>query len=457
MYRTVFFLTFLTLLLGLSPFHTKAYEKNALHTTNGNAQHILLASTQDFSRVSDPNQTDKRGRPIVFDAIYKGGKLLPVEGLHILLKAGADPNKPDTKGQTPLHFAAEHKAADAIKALLAAGAKVNAQNKEGETPLFCAVEEGAGLDIVKILLAAGADPNIAAAKRNNSTPLIEAVRENQPEVLDALLSAGAKVDMAVANGRTALIFAIRDEALPLIRKLLAAGANPNLTDKSGSTPIMYAASEGMEMLTSLVEAKADALTVDQNGTNLFMVCCSRASYTPEQLKTVLGWGFNINATDKKGRTALMYAAKAKNSAALTFLLASGAKVNAKDEEGNTALLLCDMKKETVKLLLDAGADVKAVNMDGVSVIYNAASDTDLAVIRALIAKGAPMNIAKAKDGYTPLMFAVRMRGKLELIRLLVDSGADVHATGKDGVTVMSLAEKWGEADVRAYLKGKSGS
>ena len=68
-----------------------------------------------------------------------------------------------------------------------------------------------------------------------------------------------------------------------------------------------------------------------------------------------------------------------------------------------------------------------------------------------------MNIAKAKDGYTPLMFAVRMRGKLELIRLLVDSGADVHATGKDGVTVMSLAEKWGEADVRAYLKGKSGS
>ena len=37
MYRTVFFLTFLTLLLGLSPFHAKAYEKNALHTTNGNA------------------------------------------------------------------------------------------------------------------------------------------------------------------------------------------------------------------------------------------------------------------------------------------------------------------------------------------------------------------------------------------------------------------------------------
>ena len=116
-----------------------------------------------------------------------------------------------------------------------------------------------------------------------------------------------------------------------------------------------------------------------------------------------------------------------------------------------------MKKETVKLLLDAGADVKAVNMDGVSVMHNAASDTDRAVIRALIAKGAPMNIAKAKDGYTPLMFAVRMRGKLELIRLLVDSGADVRATGKDGATVMSLAEKWGDADVRAYLKGKSGS
>ena len=457
MYRTVFFLTFLTLLLGLSSIRAEAYEKKVLHAGNGEARHILIAATQGFNRVSDPNQTDKRGRPIVFDAIYKGGKLPPIEGRQTLLKAGANPNKPDADGSTPLHFAAEHKAAEAVKVLLAAGGKVNAQNKKGETPLFCAVEEGAGLDIVKILLAAGADPNIAAAKRDNSTPLIEAVREGQPEVLDALLSAGAKVDMAVANGRTALIFAIRDKALPLMRKLLAAGANPNLADKSGATPIMYAASEGMEMLTALVEAKADALTVDQNGTNLFMVCCSRKSYTPEHLKTVFSWGFNINASDKEGRTALMYAAKAKNFTALTFLLASGAKVNAKDKKGNTALLLCDMKEETVKLLLDAGADVKAVNTDGVSVMFNAASDTDLAVIRALIARGAPMNIANTKNGYTPLMFAVRMRGKLELIRLLVDSGADVHVTGKDGVTAMSLAEKWGEADVRAYLKEKSGS
>lgn len=434
----------------------EAYGKNTLPADNTDSQHILLAATQDFSKINDPNQTDKRGCPILFDAIYKGGKLPPVQGLQALLKAGGDPNKPDANGNTPLHFAAEHKAIESIKLLLAAGANINMQNKKGETPLFCAVEEGAGLEIVKVLLAAGADPNIAATKRNNSTPLIEAVREAQPEVLDALLAAGAKVDMAVANGRTALIFAIRDEALPLIRKLLAAGANPNLADTSGSTPIMYAASKGMEMLTALAGAKADPQTVGKNGTNLFMICCSRKSYTPEQLKTVLGWGFTINATDEKGRTALMYAAKAKNYAALAFLLNTGANVNAKDEEGNTALLLCDMKGETVKLLLDAGADVKAVNTDGVSVMYNAASDTDLTVVRALIAKGAPMNIAKVKNGYTPLMFAVRMRGKLELIRLLVDSGADVHAAGKDGTTVMSLAEKWCEADVKAYLKEKSG-
>ncbi|MBR4424107.1 MAG: ankyrin repeat domain-containing protein [Mailhella sp.] len=198
---------------------------------------------------TDPNairQSDnpRRRQPVLFDAI-KGitGDPLPVNNLAAMLKAGADPNICDGVGNTALHYALESKAYDAFDLLLRSGADPNKTNGKGETPLFCAVDDHANMAVIRALLNHKADVNIAAAKRNNNTPLIEAARswkKDGEELVELLLGAGADPNAQVANGRTALIFAVRDNKAAIVKKLLDKGADPNIAEKDGISPAVYA-------------------------------------------------------------------------------------------------------------------------------------------------------------------------------------------------------------------------
>lgn len=81
-----------------------------------------------------------------------------------LLDAGADVNAVDSDGSTPLHFAAKGGSAEVVRLLLDAGADVNATNNKSESPLYNAVGNTtqAALEIQRVLLEYGADPNIPA-------------------------------------------------------------------------------------------------------------------------------------------------------------------------------------------------------------------------------------------------------------------------------------------------------
>ncbi len=198
---------------------------------------------------ADPNairQSDnpRRRQPVLFDAI-KGitGNPLPVNNLAAMLKAGANPDICDGEGNTALHYAVKNKAYDAFELLLRSGADPNKVNTKGETPLFCAVDDQADMAFIRALLKHKADVNIAAAKRNNNTPLIEAARsweKDGEELVDLLLAAGADTNAQVANGRTALIFAVRDNKAAIVKKLLDKGADPNIAEKGGISPVLYA-------------------------------------------------------------------------------------------------------------------------------------------------------------------------------------------------------------------------
>lgn len=110
--------------------------------------------------------------------------------------------------------------------LLKAGLPADVPGPKGQTKLF-----GAGPEMTKVLLEAGANPN--AQDETGSTPLIAAVEAG---TVEALLKGGAKPDLADKDGRTALMGA--DEAKTAA--LLAGGADPALKDKEGRTAIDYA-------------------------------------------------------------------------------------------------------------------------------------------------------------------------------------------------------------------------
>jgi len=95
--------------------------------------------------------------------------------------------------------------------------------------------------------------------------------------------------------------------------------------------------------------------------------------------------------------------------------------------------------ETVKVLLDAGADVNAHarNAMKVSPIHAAAAAGQIEVTRALIERGADVN-ARQQEGYTPLHEAASS-GKLDFARLFLDNGADINARTDSGKTALTIA------------------
>ena len=111
--------------------------------------------------------------------------------------------------------------AEVVRLLLAAGADVNAQNQFGYTALMGAAFHG-HFEVVRLLLAAGADVN--TQDQGGSTALILAAINGHAEVVRLLLAAGANVNLQNQAGRTALMWAAQDGRADVVRLLLAVGA-----------------------------------------------------------------------------------------------------------------------------------------------------------------------------------------------------------------------------------------
>jgi hypothetical protein len=152
---------------------------------------------------ADVNARDKHGRPALAAAV--GGDHTAVA--LALLGHGADPNGADKEKMPPLSWAAirsgwvKHRNVKLAEALLAAGADVNGRDKNGYTALHWAANRGSAA-LVRVLLDGGADVNAKTTEKHNAgrTPLMLAAGV---EVVRLLLAAGADVTTADENGETA--------------------------------------------------------------------------------------------------------------------------------------------------------------------------------------------------------------------------------------------------------------
>ncbi|QGG47118.1 ankyrin repeat domain-containing protein [Heliorestis convoluta] len=171
------------------------------------------------------NARDSQGNSALIKAVLQKD----LRKAKALLASGADPAQKNSEAMTALMLAAQLNQSEMVKALLTAQADVNQKNeKMGEwTALFSAVWAG-NLDITKILLEAGANPNVRyyeAGKRKEDgwTPLNWAVSQNNLEMTQLLLSRGADPSQRT-DGWTALMNASWYGRMDLATVLLQAGA-----------------------------------------------------------------------------------------------------------------------------------------------------------------------------------------------------------------------------------------
>ncbi|MFD6279829.1 ankyrin repeat domain-containing protein [Streptomyces sp. NPDC060209] len=132
---------------------------------------------------------------------------------------------------------------NAVVQALRAGASAESSDEEGTTALYlAAVQDLPGA--VRLLLAAGADPNRASGPEAGDQPLCGAACGGHAEVVGALLSAGAEPDLSEEFGFTALRWAAGLGHARVAEILLAHGADPDLPGPQGEAPLVVAARRG---------------------------------------------------------------------------------------------------------------------------------------------------------------------------------------------------------------------
>jgi uncharacterized protein len=403
--------------------------------------------------------------------------------------ADADINAPQPDGSTALHWAAYHGDSRATSVLLKAHANPNARTDTGVTPLILACESG-NADVVNLLLKAGADPNQTLT--HGETPLMMAARTGSVPVLRLLLARGAKVDAREQlRGTTALMWAAAGSNTEAVRFLIAKGAEVgarSATTKPGRGPYLAPSSRerinefitGVGLASALEDADSTASTPVDSGQGTQGEEARAAAH--KKLEVEKAAAKAIIAKNPKpppvkhsgkqwgGLTPLLFAAREGNLETVKALLQAGADVNQTSEFGWTALLVATQNRyyQMGVYLLDHGADPNIANEGGWSPLYLATDNRNieggdyptrkpdmdhLEYIERLLAAGANTNIRMHsstetrtvfthqwlnEEGATPFLRAAQS-GDLVLLKLLLEHGADPMIATDYNVTPLMVA------------------
>ncbi|MBN8969464.1 MAG: ankyrin repeat domain-containing protein [Rhizobiales bacterium] len=187
----------------------------------------------------------------------------------------------------------------------------------------------------------------------------------------------------------------------------------------------------------------------------FLDAAARGDAT--RVGALLSEGADIEARDRSGRTALLLSTHGNHVDVARLLIAAGADVNAKDSISDTPYLYAgaEGRNEILMMTLEAGADLASTNRYGGTALIPAAHHGHPETVKILL--GTAININHINRlGWTALIEAVILSDggpvHTEIVRLLVDAGADVNIADRDGVTPLAHARRRGYARMVAILE-----
>jgi len=403
---------------------------------------------------------------------------------------------------------------DGVKTLIQQGVCVNAKNHCNQTAVYLACEKGHA-DVVQYLLDSGASVNLGAKS------LIAAVRNNHYECCKLLLQHYATVNCTNTKRESPMSIAVQKHYYSIILLLLEYGAIPSsLLSDVVLELLKHAKVQHAKVVQKLVDQNIINLALE----NIFLAAVgfafrcgsveliermlSNDSYStldqlypdaayysaknnwPAVLSRLVNGGVNVN-TLTDGQTPLYVACKEGHKTIVMLLLNSGANPNIKNEyhatasklfpfplqtavqQGNAEIcnlllqngaklnlpgepllpIACsaardewktdeaaetrsdDQMLSTVRLLLQQEVNVNAVSDEGDTALYRACRSHQLEVVRVLLEAGADVNLTS--DRRYPLMAACS-DGSVELISLLVCAGADAKCSNSSNETCLHV-------------------
>ncbi len=352
-----------------------------------------------------------------------------------------------------------------VRTFLKKGIFVDVED-DGATALFCAARNGHST-VVFELIKAGANIERAHSYSRKTpdynlcaTPLAHAIWSNDVATVNALLNAGARVDIRLDGENFGILHCVvsdptlKDKAarLEILKLLLAAGAPLTSRDRNGNTPLMLAASQGhLDLVQALLQAQADPNVQNFSGKTALMLVAQNCQIDVAQalITAKADTGFQ----DKDGKTFFDYpvpqiqititefmnAAKNGDLTKLKKIIPLIRNRDIRDKNNMTALMYAAEKNhpEVVKLLINNGADIEACHYRATALVY-AVYNGNMACVRALLDAKAKTDICLRFNGNQGILHLIP-KGNVEILHMLIQAGAPLNQTDDGGHTPLMWA------------------
>ena len=389
--------------------------------------------------ISNVNMTDEYGRFSLLEKAVDRGK---TDCVRVLLEHGAVIDTPH-RASGALYLATTNQQIDVVKLLLKHGADPNlGQNK----PLNAACSKG-DLELVEILMEHGAKLQIPSGNDKN-TELVEASKGDNLQLVEYLISKGA--DVNYANGKNSAITAACEySSVEMVELLLNCGADVNLVTSTGDTGLIVACERDEAVLVRvLVGRGADMIMYNRGGSSPFLT-----AYENENLEMVdlflergidlnritIRWEHDNGELENEFISPLMCICEHGDINMIKRLLAYGADVNMMYQyrrDGcyytHTAVIsaLESEDSNVLRLLLKEGADANLTDNHG-----------DTAVLHLLRRAWVTHSVNKHQRYYhrpEPIW--------VQGVQIMLEHGLDINMTNKLGETVFDYVKAGSELD-----------
>lgn len=212
----------------------------------------------------------------------------------------------------------------------------------------------------------------------------------------------------------------------------------------------------LDIVALPLQDAAEDKEVNMEQLNMALIAAAREG-NPAAVKDLLAQGASVHASDERGVTALIAAAYQNHLEVAELLIEAGADVNVQDNTQQSAYLIptADGYLELLKLTLEAGADVHSLDSYNGTGLIRAADRGHVEIIEELLKTDIAIDHVN-RLGWTALLEAIILGDggprHTEVVRLLVQAGADVNLADRNGVTPLAHARQRGFEEIVAILE-----
>lgn len=344
------------------------------------------------------------------------------------------------------------------------GKDINQTGDEDIGGLYQAIKHN-NIKAVKFFIENNA--NVEIATFDGTTPLVLAIEENKPKIVELLIKEGKANIYGVYAKETEkypIYCAVKNKNLNMIKILL----NNNFDLKRESYILSYAMENSDENIVKyLVENGADmysyeitalyqaVLNLNPKLVEYFLdkgASIEKAGGTDVYgniMMAAAGSKFN-NSNDKSPVDLTLLEKSAENSAKITEMLIGKADKNIINDslEGKTPLIIAvgNSYIDTAKILIENGANINAVDIEGWSALSYAVNNGDIEIAKLLLE-----NKAKIKD---ELLIAIKspiVESSINMMKLLIDNKANINYTDENGFNPLNIAIESGDMELTKFL------